>query len=418
MTTTIPETTPYLDTAWRIGAQLCREAVWDGDRCNWLGDVMELAFQQWQVVHKSFAPELYGGTSGIALFLGQLHRFRRDPLLEATARGAVRQALSRIDDIAPQQRTALYSGWLGIAWALLHLAELLDEPAWAAEAERLAGSQLGADIDRYTTDVLGGSAGTILALLAIRRRTHRDALLDAAVRFGEKLLEVANRDGDTMSWTTLHPDTNFHTRDLTGYSHGTAGIALALLELATATGRTDFRDAAFAAFRYERKWYSPQHQNWPDFRGDPRVTPQPVELAYAVAWCHGAPGIGLARLRAFELAHDHELLAEADAAIKGTYQTVNLQAAADNYSLCHGLGGNAEIFLAAHRITGNPEYKAIAEFIGQRAILNIAEAREPWPCGVNGGGETPSLMLGLAGIGYFFLRLHDPEGVPSVLMIQ
>ena len=34
-----------------------------------------------------------------------------------------------------------------------------------------------------------------------------------------------------------------------------------------------------------------------------------------------------------------------------------------------------------------------------------------------GGGETPGLMLGLAGIGYFYLRLFDPDGVPPVLIV-
>jgi hypothetical protein len=29
-----------------------------------------------------------------------------------------------------------------------------------------------------------------------------------------------------------------------------------------------------------------------------------------------------------------------------------------------------------------------------------------WPCGIS-GGQTPNLMLGLAGIGYFYLRLYD-----------
>jgi len=31
------------------------------------------------------------------------------------------------------------------------------------------------------------------------------------------------------------------------------------------------------------------------------------------------------------------------------------------------------------------------------------------------GGETPNLMLGTAGIGYFYLRLYDSAAVPSVL---
>lgn len=32
-------------------------------------------------------------------------------------------------------------------------------------------------------------------------------------------------------------------------------------------------------------------------------------------------------------------------------------------------------------------------------------------------GEAPNLLLGLAGIGYFFLRLHNPVDVPSVLLL-
>jgi hypothetical protein len=37
-----------------------------------------------------------------------------------------------------------------------------------------------------------------------------------------------------------------------------------------------------------------------------------------------------------------------------------------------------------------------------------------WPCGT-GSGETPSLMLGFAGIGHFYLRLHSQK-IPSILI--
>jgi len=380
---------------------------------------MEVAFNQWQIVHRSFGPDLYGGTSGIALFLAQLNRHRPDPLLEQTARGAVHQALSRIDDIAKEQRASFYSGWAGVAWALRQLGETMREPSWVKESDRLLDAQLGAGTDLYQTDIIGGVAGTLSVMLAIWRRTQRQALLDEAIRLGEILLARANRADDTMSWTTMHPDSGMQHRDLTGYSHGTAGIALALLELATATQRKDFREAAYAAFRYERRWYSPQQQNWPDFRNDPRAPQQPqAEPSFAMAWCHGAPGIGLSRLRAYELTGDKEILLEADAAIQGTYRPMSATGYDNNYSLCHGLGGNAEVFIVAAHLLKNAQYKSIADYIGQRAIQMIADPREPWPCGVQGGGEAPSLLLGLAGIGYFFLRLHDPAGVPSVLMVN
>lgn len=410
--------TVFLDTASRIGAQLCRDAIWDGDRCNWFGDAMDLVSNEWQVVHKSGGPDLYNGTSGIALFLAHLNRYRPDPLLATTARGAVRQALSRLDDVHPRKRGSLYSGWLSIAWALLQVGEMLDEPAWLAEADRLIETQLGREIDPYATDLLSGIAGTATFLLALWRRTHRDALVTESIRLGEALIALANRDGDAMSWTTLHPESGYQRRDLTGYSHGAAGIAVALLEIASVTGRQDFRDAADAGFRYERRWYSPHQQNWPDFRIDPRAPAQnPAQVTYAVAWCHGAPGIGLSRLRAYELTGDPEILHEAHAAIEGTYRSISVPNPYDNYSLCHGLGGNAEIFLAAARILGDPQYATIAGYIGQRGIGSIANAHKPWPCGVNGGGESPNLMIGIAGIGYFYLRLHDPLGMPSVLLL-
>jgi lantibiotic biosynthesis protein len=37
-----------------------------------------------------------------------------------------------------------------------------------------------------------------------------------------------------------------------------------------------------------------------------------------------------------------------------------------------------------------------------------------WPCGVPEGHEAPGLRVGLAGIGHFYLGLHDPA-VPSAL---
>ncbi len=39
-----------------------------------------------------------------------------------------------------------------------------------------------------------------------------------------------------------------------------------------------------------------------------------------------------------------------------------------------------------------------------------------WPSGLPSGGPNQSLMLGLAGIGYWLLRLHDPRNVPPFLL--
>ncbi len=94
-----------------------------------------------------------------------------------------------------------------------------------------------------------------------------------------------------------------------------------------------------------------------------------------------------------------------------------MPARGENYSLCHGLGGNAELFILAADVLGDERYRGIAEMIGDRGIQSVHMMRNPWPCGVLSGGETPNLMLGTAGIGHFYLRLYDSSAVSSVLLV-
>jgi lantibiotic modifying enzyme len=406
----------FLDVAWSIGMRLCRDAIWDGGRCNWLGDSMEAHGGEWKVAHKSFGAELYSGTSGIALFLARLHNLRRDPLLAQTARGAIAQALSRVDDLPPEMRHALYAGWIGIALALLDCAQLLDDRQFKRDALRVVDRQLGHELDPMSLDIIGGAAGAISGLCAIDRRLGSDRFLIEARRLGEHLLTHAHRADDAWSWTTMPPIGAASQKDLAGYSHGASGIALALLELHRRTNDARFLEGALAGFAYERACFSHEHHNWPDFRSF--ASPNPQQLGYSLAWCHGAPGIGLSRLRAFTLTGDETYKQEAEAAITGTYRPLMMASQSDNYSLCHGLGGNAELFILAADVLDDERYRAPAESVGDRGIQSIHQNRNPWPCGVLGGGETPSLLLGTAGIGYFYLRLYDSAAVPSVLLVN
>jgi len=411
-----PKTT-FLEAANAIGAKLCRDALWSGARCNWLGDSMEFTSNTWAVAHRSFGPDLYSGTSGVALFLAQLYQATGERLYRVTAQGGARQALSRLEDIAPAARIGFYSGATGIAYALIKVGEIFDDQSFIGEAFKILAGLTEDDPSQQGLDVIAGSAGAIPALLGIHRKYGKEFLVDLSIRHGEHLLATARRSEIGWSWNTLNLTSQ---QDLTGFSHGTAGIAWALLELSRATKQEKFREAAEQGFRYERHWFSAEHGNWPDFRD--LNSPAPSEgqaLSYGVAWCHGAPGIGLSRVRAYELSGEEVYRREAEAALQTTASLLSLPAYAgqNNYSLCHGLCGNAELLIYASQVLRNADYQSLADQVGEQGIEQSQQRGLPWPCGVPGGGETPGLMLGLAGIGYYYLRLYDPEVAAPVLII-
>lgn len=406
----------FLATADAIGAALCRDALRDGPRANWMGDSKEFIGGAWSLVHRTMGPDLYTGTAGIGLFLAQLYRATGERMFRSTAEAAANHALSRLDDVPTATNASFYLGCTGIAFALIEIGEAIENEDLVKRALAILKSQAGETIDEQGLDIVAGSAGAIPGLLSIYDKHPRDFLVDSAVRHGERLLKAARTNGIGSSWNTLGMDTEHH---LTGFSHGTAGIAWALFELFRHTGKVKFRTAAERGVNYERHHFSAEQENWPDFRGLYDQSMGNGSIAYPVAWCHGAAGIGLSRLRLYEMLKDETYRHESEAALRTTinlYQQ-NPDMIKGDFSLCHGAAGNAELTIYGSRILENDEYKTVADWIGERGIQEFHKQNAPWPCGVLDGGETPGLMLGLAGIGYFYLRLHDPALIPPVVII-
>jgi lantibiotic biosynthesis protein len=411
----------FVETAISLGAKICRDALWAKDRCNWIGPSMEPLSSGWRQVHKVFGPDLYGGTSGVALSLATLHRVSGDRVFKRTALAAMRHALARADDIEPVSRVGLYSGWFGIALSALRVSELFDEDSLRAPAIRLVKELIASDVYLGNEDVLAGCAGAIVAALLLQReqRLAGDALMEFALRLGDHLVESAVKSENGWSWGRLHEPGSGAFGNLNGYSHGAGGIGWALLELYHATGESRFREAGESAFRYERHWFDPALGNWPDLR-DPDLSGLPREQgpSFMSAWCHGAAGIALSRLRAYELLGCEVCRREAETAIQTTLNNLygNTEVSQTNYSLCHGLGGNCETLLYGAKILGETQLYARAEEVALRGIESYESQRLPWACGGPGGLETAGLMLGLAGICYYYLRMADPETTPSLLI--
>jgi type 2 lantibiotic biosynthesis protein LanM len=385
-----------------LAVQSDGEAFWWG--LNLLASGWSLADVQW---------DLYGGLLGIALFLAYLAELsgeRRYRALAEAATSAARRLLAKQarDDRAPPATIGAFDGLGGAIYALCHLARLWRQPELLAEAERLAALVRGRIERDQVFDVMGGSAGALIALLVLHGEAPGTGALAAAAACGERLLAGATRMAAGIGWPKREDEP-----PLTGFSHGAAGIAWALARLAAATGEERYRAAARDAIAYERSLWSCEIGNWRDLRrletapGQPATEPVPMW-----AWCHGAPGIGLARLAALPCLEDPQIGAEIEAALASTLR----RGFGMNHSLCHGDLGNLELLLHARR---RPEGHHLQSHIDRLAAQVLAGIRrQGCLCGVPEGLETPGLMTGLSGIGYGLLRLADPESIPSVLTLE
>lgn len=417
----------YLEVASGIGRRLADQALWEGRECTWtiLSPDRESSARR-QSVPKTATSELYQGASGIAAFLGELHRLSDQPKFGRTALGAIRYAL-RLGEDLPETSFGFHSGRPGIAYAAFRLGQILQRPELGKQALALIEPLAGKEGQDHGLDVIAGGAGAIPALLHLHSATGNSLPLDIALALGDNLMQRVHREPGGWSWGTIG---NSAVRNLVGLAHGTAGIALALLELAWASGVGRYRFGAEMAFLYERSHFSPGHSNWPDLRhkeigdllyyGTPEdlhraaISSQipPYDPKYMSAWCHGSPGIGLSRLRAFELTGQAIYRREAEAALRSTAESYE-----GNYSLCHGIAGNCELPLMASSILDDPSLLQQCEQCAATGWERFGKPGVPWPCGTMNSESDPSLMLGEAGIGYFYLRLYEPQ-TPSLLLLR
>ena len=420
----------FLDIAHRIGTRIVAHAGWDGTACTW--QIMTVDYtrpESKEAIPAVADGSVYQGTAGIALFLAELYPHTQDANVRRTAEGAVQYALDRAAAL-PVTDFAFHSGRVGIAYVAARASTLLDRPDWLDAAYEIVAPMAGQERNDYGIDVISGAAGAIPALLQLGAMLEQASMTAIACGLGDHLIDIAQREPAGWAWNTMP---RASVRSLLGLAHGAAGMAHALLELYHATGNEAYRYAAEQAFLYEHQFFDAQESNWPDFRHIPvsdylvagrmddlrddlkagRVPP--YTLQYGEAWCHGAPGIGLTRLRAYELLGHPRYKAEAEAAIKAT--VASLEVPGSSFSLCHGLAGNSETLLYGADLLGDTRLRDRAEACARWGWHTFEEPGVPWICGTMNGVSDPSLLLGEAGIGHFYLRLYAPE-TPSVLLLR
>ena len=370
-------------------------------RINWLSYSYDRQLAQRRRRWMDF--RFYDGVCGTALFLAAVARVTG----LAAFRSLATRVLVDITTLIEESPRHLFQHGIGAAvgassviFAMTKAALLLEEETALRGARQLAAHIAPADISSDGTfDLMSGSAGCLLSLLALHQALPQDGwLLDKAVACGEHLLQHRGAGPDGLAaWKV-------HGQFLTGFAHGCAGISHALARLYAATQDQRFRSAALDACDCADGWFCTKALNWPNSNSS---------NLFFNRWCHGAAGIGLGRLGMLHAIDSHRVRSGIHQALLAARNCplTNL-----DYSCC-GNVGVMELFLVAGEMMSDlsalQTAHEIADFVVGRARTRKAYALEP--------GENEcnfSFHQGMAGIGYQLLRLAKGNVVPSALLWQ
>ncbi len=407
----------FLTEAINIGNAIVDASVHENNSCFWNVYTHEDKIDPNNI-------SFYGGYSGVITYLIELYKITgQEKYLDTVLLGA--EWLIRYSYSWKDKNLAFYCGCGGVIYVFTEIYKLTGVEKYKLHALSLAKN---GNPPNSTCDILYGSAGSILTLLHLHNETGEDWLLDTIYIHVNYLLGCTLFPTKGFCWErtgcSIHP--------LCGFAHGASGIAFVFLELHRYFKIELFYKIAEKAFEYEDQYFHTEGENiaknnWPDLRKDvyqddgveKLVTAyreqdfiQFTNYTFMSAWCHGAPGIGMARLHAYKWFGNGHFLKMAENAIDNTIRTLSQRNT--NYTLCHGVFGNLNLLIDAYCVTNNSSFLSTAVNYGKHAIAN----NNGYTSGISktGARADANLLNGLAGIGHFYLRLVDPSNIKSVLV--
>ena len=354
--------------------------------------------------HKLYSPNLHNGVAGIGMFL--------ITLAEATGlekfMNLANEAGAWVSDFIKKDTGLLPGLHFGKAGALAFLYRLGQTCRNAQRVEE--SSVLSLELTPECTsipDITHGWAGIGLLHLLLARSTEFSRHLELAISFGDQLVASAERIERGVGWRQPPGDqVGFSNEILNGFAHGTAGIAYYLLELWHATGKSDYLNIAKEAARGLIEYAQPSLDddsgiNWP-LGYEPKKDDSSDKWFF---WCHGATGIGLFFLKAYELTRDPEF----EYISKRILKTISIAGRRGGGVLCHGLAGNGCFLVEGYRIFHEKNWLESAFECGilLEHYSRSSDHGRVWPA-EHPSIVTPDLMVGYSGVGEFFLRLAQP----------
>jgi type 2 lantibiotic biosynthesis protein LanM len=371
---------------------------------SWIGArIAQSGAQYWTVAELGL--DVYSGAAGAALFLGLAGHSRRRPEWEQLSLSYFRSALALFEqesDSLSILDPGVHAGWPGVVYSALRLSSLVEDEELRVAAVRL-WSLLPRHLDaEHPADVLIGSAGVLGASLALSGSTRaaaERAVFDdvAEAAFGHLAASPGLFDAHAASRPGSTP------ASYSGFAHGVSGVYAYLSRYGAVAGFDEVDPLVDRLLEVERSFFDQGARQW-------RFGATTDEPAHG--WCHGAPGMLLAKAMTahFDPRRQDALRPDVDLLKALTVE----RSFGHNPTLCHGDLGNLDILRDSGRLLADDALVAAAD-AGAREHLDLVTP-DCLDRRLSRYALADSLMVGRLGAAHLALRLAAEA--PSALWFE
>jgi len=354
---------------------------------------------------------LYDGQAGIAVFLAATARVTGETRYEQAALAALERIIR--PEYFALNRGKLTAIGLGIGkglgsviYGILTVATILKRPDLVRHAGKFARVIEAAELRKLPdVDVLGGSAGCLLAYAALDSAQPDIAWRTTIRRCADHLISRAHVEDGKAFWTD--PNQSAEAAPRTGLAHGAGGIGYALWVAGEPLGDLKYKKFGRMALSYDDAVLI-QLIDTSGEQSDP-----------GCAWCNGIPSILAAKLAAMQrgVAFDAEAIATMSRALD-----VMISCGSSKLDhLCCGTAGPLSILNSYARCSlsfpshspSNDPYQQSLEQLFARSSTGMN-----FDLGWGRYTALPTFHQGLAGIGYTLLDHSTPGTLPQVALFQ
>lgn len=383
----------------RIRDWLCQTAVITESGISWTGPHF-LKNERWRIV--PLGSSLYDGTAGIAVFLTAYVKEYPEQRTKKLQKMLCSQLFRYTDRLVEGATNGdgtigVWEGDGSLAAAYLLLYRITEEKAYLTYARKHFLYIEKHCRESVFMDYLNGAAGAIVLAEELYQITGEDYYKEIALQLEKKLWENA---------TPMESGVGWHCgggRPLAGLAHGSSGMLMAYASLLKLKFCQEYIGKVQCIIDYEDSLYSEQQGNWLDYRSQEK--PRMMN-----AWCHGAPGILLARLKLAEvMADDLRIRSDIQRAAKALFT----QEAGAHICLCHGIAGNLMImarflgseYVKRERDAVQEQYLTRFDALFSELLLHM----EVYEKKLAYEACNPALMNGITGVGAAMLWLYQGE---------